>query len=413
MAPLLKIHCVCGGVGFPVGTASTNRIMLMGRALHSAGILFHVWHLGPSAHSENTRRHGVKDGVSWEYLSPSIQRPGNLWVRMLYFLCGCFLLPFRLARHRRDICVFLFYQGDVIDLWVLLVCRLLHIPVAQECCEWWPGTPEETRFIRWMYHSVMFRWSTGGVPISALIEERIHTLARPEYPVLRVPVLVDADEVRRECNNPPITSGTDQPYLFWCGMVDGYKRDPLLMIRVLGEISHRYALRPHLILGGPCSDMTRKELLTAASDAGLEQGQVIATGFLAESELFRLATHASVALMPLWDDDRSKTRFPTKLGLYAAAGLPVVTSPIGEIPHYFEDGETAIFASVGDEVAWADAIANVMQDKNLSSRLAKGIQKDVLPRIEYRSVGPTLKEWFAGLYQNRNNVGNGLPTPGK
>lgn len=141
----------------------------------------------------------------------------------------------------------------------------------------------------------------------------------------------------------------------------------------------------------------------AASEAGLEHDQIIATGFIPETELFRLANHAKVALMPLWDDDRSKSRFPTKLGLYAAAGRPVVTSPIGEILHYLQDGETALFAAVGDEVAWADAIAKVLQDEGLACQLSERIQNDFLPRVEYRAVGPTLKEWFGKLCQVKHS----------
>ena len=399
----LQVHCVCGGFGFPVGTASTKRVMLMGRALHSAGVAFRVWHLGPSSHSENTRRNGVEDGVSWEYLSPKVRRPANRWVRAFYFVYGCIFLPFRLARLRRDICVYVYYQGNMIDLWALFICRLLNIPVAQECCEWWPGTPDETRFIRWMYQNIMFRWSTGALPISKLIEERIKKLARSDYPVLRVPVLVDADEVSRERNHPPTTPGADQPYLFWCGMVDGYIRDPVFLIQILGEVGRRYALRPCLVLAGPCSDAVREELLSVAEAAGLEQGQVIATGFIPEVELFRLATHAVGALLPLWDDDRSATRFPTKLGLYAAACRPVVASPIGEISHYLRDRETVLFAPAGDESAWADAVATLMKDADLCAQLVDRMQSEVLPLIEYRSVGPILKEWFVGLYQKSSN----------
>jgi glycosyltransferase involved in cell wall biosynthesis len=252
-----------------------------------------------------------------------------------------------------------------------------------------------------MYQNIMFRWSTGALPISKLIEERIKKLARSDYPVLRIPVLVDADEVGRESNQTPTTPGAVHPYLFWCGMVDGYKRDPLYLISVLGEIGRRYALWPRLILGGPCSDTARKELLVSASEAGLEQGQVIATGFLPEKELFRLSTHATVALLPLWNDDRSATRFPTKLGLYAAAGRPVVASPIGEISHYLRDRETVLFASAGDVSAWADAIATLMNDPDLCARLVDRMQSDVLPLFEYRSVGPILKEWFDELYWKR------------
>lgn len=401
----LQVCCLCGGFGFPYGTASTKRVLLMGKALLAEGVPFHVWHIGPSSFVDNTDKHGVYQGITWGYLSPSVRRPDSRWLRMGYFLFGCALLPFRLFRARKRLCVYCYYQGDVLNLWILLVCCLLGIPVIQECCEWWPGTPSETVLTRWMYSKLMFRWSAGALPISSLIEERIQRIAGPGYPLLKVPVLVDADEVQRERYALPSTAGVGQSYLFWCGMVDGYMRDPLFLIRVLGSLKSEHSLTPCLVLGGPCSQSAREQLLRAAEEAGVESHQVVATGYLPEVELFRLATHAAVALMPLWDDDRSKTRFPTKLGLYAAAGRPVVSCAIGEIPHYLHDQETALLVPPGDEQLWAEAVATALQDEDLSALLAERMQTQVLPRFDFKSVGLGLTHWFTKLYATKCQSG--------
>ncbi len=394
MLRISRIYCVCGGFGFPIGAASTSRVMLMGRALLSAGVPFHVWHLGPSSFPENTKKSGEYQGISWNYLSPSIERPGNKWLRMLYFLWGGMALPFVLLRCRRNACVYLYYQGDAINLWVLMVCRMLGIPVAQECCEWWPGTPKESRFNRWMYRCIMFRWSAGALPISTLIEKRIREVAREGYPLLRVPILVDAERVRQESSSPPSTPDTGQPYVFWCGAVDGYIRDPLFLIRVLGALGWRQEMRTRLVLAGPCSDAAKIKLMREASDTGLEPTQVVITGYIPENELFRLATHAAAMLLPLWDDDRSRSRFPTKLGLYVAAGRSIVTCAIGEIVHYFQDKETALFALPGDEAGWASTIAALIKDRELCARLVARMEMDVLPRFDYHGVGPELKSFY-------------------
>lgn len=400
MSQISRIYCICGGFGFPIGTASTKRVILIGRALISAGMSYHVWHIGPSPFSENTQRSGVYQDISWEYLSPSIKRPANKWLRMIYFICGCFVLPFRLFRNRRESCVYLYYQGDAINLWVLFVCRILGIPVAQECCEWWPGTNKASRFNRWMYNHIMFRFSDGALPISTLIEMRIRKVAKEGYPILRVPVLVDSDEVYQECDQIPRTQGTDHPYIFWCGMVDGYMRDPQFLIRTLGIIKTKYAMKLNLVLAGPCSDAVRKELIQEASKAGLLQEQIIITGFIQERELFRLATHAAVTLLPLWNDDRSKSRFPTKLGLYIAAGRPIITCGIGEILNFLHDQETALFAPSNDEDTWARTISFAIKDHDLCSCLIKRMQKDILQRVDYRGIGSSLKSFFISLYEN-------------
>ena len=392
----MQVHCICNGLGFPLGTASTQRIMLLGRALQESGTPFHVWHIGTSFIPGNTLKKGARDGVTWEYLSPAIDRPDNRLIRYFYFLYGALQLPLRLWPARKNAKVLLYSDGGLLHLWMIACCRMLGIPTAQECCEWWPGTPRQTLLNRWMYRSVIFRWSQGALPISRLIETRIRRSAKAGYPILRIPILVDPAEVMREKERAPQTPGSDQPYLFWCGVLDSYLPDALFLVRVLGCLSRGRINPPRLVLAGPCGEKTREALAEESAKAGLADGQLILTGFIEESEVFRLATHAQLSLLPLWDDDRSQSRFPTKLGLYAAAGRPVVASPIGEIPHFLEDDETALFAA-GDEAAWSRTILRLLEEEGLARKIAVGMEKKFLPQVEFRNFGPSLKSWFENL----------------
>jgi glycosyltransferase involved in cell wall biosynthesis len=393
-----KVVCICGGFGFPVGTASTNRILLMGKALAAAGVPLHVLHLGPSACYANTEPCGNCDGVSWEYLSPSVKRPAGRWLRLLYFLWGGLLLPLRLFQFRKKAWAYIYYQGCLLGFWALLWCRLLRLPAVQECCEWWPGTgtSADNRFARWIYEKIMFRWSAGALPISQLIEERLCKLSRPGYPQLRVPVLVDAQEVRAEDEQAPSTLGTDQPYFLWCGMVDGYMRDPKLLVAALGCLAAQ-GQRPRLVLCGPCSASSREELTVAARGAGLDAAQVVIAGFVSDIELNRLATHAAGLLLPMWDDDRSRTRFPTKLGLYAAAGRPIVSCAVGEIAQFLENNVNALFFPPGDARALAERLRRLLTEPELSERLGATVRRNIAPQFDYRTHGPRLATWYRAL----------------
>ena len=65
-------------------------------------------------------------------------------------------------------------------------------------------------------------------------------------------------------------------------------------------------------------------------------------GYLSRPELLDLYARAHALLIPLFDDQRSRARFPTKIGEYLAAARPVVTNAVGEIPLYFTDGVDAV-----------------------------------------------------------------------
>jgi glycosyltransferase involved in cell wall biosynthesis len=396
----LRVLCVCGGFGFPIGTASSQRILLMGKALVENGVLFHVLHVGPSACPSNTDAQGNREGVTWEYLSPTVNRPSGRWVRALFFLWGAVLLPFWLFHLRKDSFAYIYYQGCLLDWWSLLICRVLRIPVAQECCEWWPGTdtPSDNRFTRWMYEKIMFRWSKGALPISQLIEDRICKLSRHGYPQLRVPVLIDVQEVHREVGQLPVTLGTDQVYFFWCGMIDGYMRDPAFIIEAFGLLATA-GQRPRLVLSGPYSSRSREALDNVAKKVGVNPDQLILTGFVTDVELNRLATHARGLILPMWEDDRSKTRFPTKLGLYTAAGRPIISCAIGEIPKFLKDNVNALFFPPGDVMALSVRLHQLLIDPELSNKLGGSVQKDVAPQFDYRTHGPRLAAWCQSIEQ--------------
>ncbi|MBV5328705.1 MAG: glycosyltransferase [Chlorobium sp.] len=385
------IYCVCSGFGFPFGTASTKRVRLFGRCLVTCGIPFHVWHIGPSSFGENKQKNGEYEGLTYEYLSPSVRRPDSVIKRILYYLWGCVLLLFRLIRHRRNSFVYVYSQGDFINLWTLFLCRLIKIPVAQEVCEWWPGTPRENFFNGWMYRSVMFRWSNGALPISHEIEARIRVLAKPDYPLCLVPVLVDPVEKNTQIEDARHESSS--PVFLWCGSVDGYQRDVLFLIDALAQLTSAVGKSAVLRIVGPCTENGRAELMAYVRSKNISGERLDIAGFVSEQQLWSYCAQAEALLMPLWDDDRSCTRFPTKLGQYVAAGRPIVTALVGEMK-YFLTAENAMFYPSGDAAGLARSLDTLLTNPSLGDRLASNATRDVLPKVDFRSNAKRISQWF-------------------
>jgi len=390
------VLCICGGFGFPFGTASTKRIRLIGRCLLSTEIPFHVWHIGPSPFEENKHREGEFEGITFEYISPSVNWPSNKGIRIIYYLWGCIQVFFRLLRDRRKSVVYVYSQGDLINLWTLLLCRLMKIPAVQEVCEWWPGTVDGMYFKKWMYRNIMFRWSNGALPISHAIQDRILKIAGPDYPLCLLPVLVDPAEnnsqIQEVLRPHPLAS-----QFLWCGMVDGYKRDVLFLIDAMAELKSSVGQKSHLRIVGPCTEKVRAELLSYAGSKNIVADRIDISGYVSDGELWEYCTQAVALLMPLWNDDRSLTRFPTKLGQYVAAGSPIVTAPVGEIK-YFLSEETAIFYLPGDSKGLALVLDRLLTDPALGNRLAACATREVLPKVDYRSNVERIGKWFFEIY---------------
>lgn len=390
-----RVYCVCGGIGFPFGTASTKRIQLIGYCLLSSGLQFHVWHIGPSPFRENVFIDGEFGGITYEYLSPSMSRPKNSLRRIFFYFWGCVLLGLRLFKYRKHCVVYVYYQGNIINLWALWLCSLMRIPVVQEACEWWAGTAYSTFFTRWMYSHIMFRLSNGAMPISHEIEKRIRYLVGFKYSVCRVPVLIDSMENEHLKKN--INDNFESPLLLWCGMVDGYKRDVLFLIDAMAELRSEVGKNSVLRIVGPCTKKTRSELYAHARSKNIATQRLDIVGFVNEVQLWNYCSQANALLLPLWDDDRSCTRFPTKLGQYVAVGRPIVTVHTGELKHFLSD-ETAVFYEAGNACNLAHALDRLLNDSDWGERIALNATREVLEKVDFRYNALRISDWFREIY---------------
>ena len=388
-----SVVCVCGGIGFPFGTASSKRIQLLGRGLVESGLPFHVLHVGPSFSPENRLSTGVYQGVGYEYLSPVVGFPKNKLIRILCYLWGCLLLGWKLSCLSKGALVYVYYQGSLLNLWTILLCRILRKPVLQEACEWWPETPQRSALNSWLYRRIMFRWTWAALPISDHIEKLIKQNSPANYSMYRVPVLVDPLEV---CGLADTSIGSRDGVvrLLWCGSLYAYMDDVKFMIQACADFQRKYERRIELVLCGPATSAARSEVLRLVEAFGLRHDSVVITGFLSESELWGYCLCSDFFLMPLWDDRRSETRFPTKMGLYLAAGKPIITAAVGEIPYYLEDQQTGLFYNAGDVGSLVEQIRLALADTALARRIAEKATEEVLPCVDYRPVCKGLRQWL-------------------
>ena len=388
-----SVVCVCGGIGFPFGTASSKRIQLLGRGLVESGLPFHVLHIGPSFSPDNKQAKGGYQGVGYEYLSPVVEFPNNKLIRILCYLWGSLLLVWKLLRLPKGTLVYVYYQGCLLNFWTILLCRMFGKPVLQEACEWWPEAPQRSVLNSWMYQRIMFRWTQAALPISQHIEMLIKRNSSTSYPMHRVPVLVDPCEVLEQADLSIIgTRATGR--LLWCGSLYGFIEDAKFMLEACAVYQTSSSNKIELVLCGPSSSEAERELFECAKLLGFPRECLRITGFISEQELWGYCQSANAFLMPLWNDRRSETRFPTKMGLYLAAGKPIISTAVGEIPHYLEDRRTGLFYTAGDVRSLAEQISLALGDLELARRIADNATAEVLPRVNYSSVCQALKLWI-------------------
>jgi glycosyltransferase involved in cell wall biosynthesis len=88
-----------------------------------------------------------------------------------------------------------------------------------------------------------------------------------------------------------------------------------------------------------------------------------------------------IGLLPLRDDAEDRGKFPLKLIQYAAAGLPIVATPVAIDRRAFRDGESILFA--GSEREWTEAVARLAGDAGLRAKLGAAARRVVEERYSF------------------------------
>jgi glycosyltransferase involved in cell wall biosynthesis len=119
--------------------------------------------------------------------------------------------------------------------------------------------------------------------------------------------------------------------------------------------------------------------------------------FLSRNNLLQAYCQASALLIPLFNDEQSKARFPTKIGEYLASGTPVITSAVGDIPLFFIDNFNGYICQPGNEEQFADKIKYILQNPLQSNDIGSRGRKMATENFQYSLYSNQLNLFFNGV----------------
>ena len=389
--------------GFPEGGAAAATLRLVGRSLVEAQARVTVLLPkpgGPLVGILNAPHAGVYKGMQFEFTCGTATRSPHFFTRRRDALRGFVVLWLRLSQKRmacgpNGLCVYLYGEAPFLCLPVLFLSKFLRFPVIVELCEWKPAFKSANRLSNW-YHMLRVRRADGVLAISEDLERKATAiLPTPrKRNVLLHSILVDVNEPAAV--EKVQFENIKGPYVLWCGDVGGYVDSVSWLIRCCA-VAFRRVEELKLVLVGPINNSLRLRLLGEIGAAGLTENQVIPTGYVSRQELWTLYSGAVALLAPLDNSERSRARFPWKIAEYLAAGRPVITNGVGEIPRYFTDGENALIALPDDEEDFVSKIELVAKNPTLADRIGAAGRDLALRHFHYAAFGETLLRFVNGL----------------
>jgi glycosyltransferase involved in cell wall biosynthesis len=114
-------------------------------------------------------------------------------------------------------------------------------------------------------------------------------------------------------------------------------------------------------------------------------------------KLLELYAQSRALLIPLFDDDRSRARFPSKIGEYLAAARPVVTTHVGEIDRYLTNGVNAYASVPGDAAAYAESIVEILDDPAAAADVGRAGRRLAEERFHFSLHGASLYGFMESL----------------
>ena len=209
--------------------------------------------------------------------------------------------------------------------------------------EWFPVHKERTRRFRLnaiIFNYFCFWFSDGSVVISEYLKQKaLHV--KKSLMVYKLPALANY-EPNSYSSADAVINTQDFNFLYCASL--GYIKDIRKVIQAFSLASKAIGedkIVLKLIVSGSRKEMDdfRDEMLRNA------ELKIVVLSELPEKELFMEYKKADTLIAPLDFDERSSARFSQKIAEYCSAAKPIITSSVGDIPHYFTDGISAFLMS--------------------------------------------------------------------
>ena len=387
--------------GYPVGRATISRVRNIALGLKANDIECKVLIISPSENRGNVKNsavHGFSDGIEFFYSTKSTIKSGSKFKPMYDNVIGLMRsLKFLYLRKKNgELDYAILYLRKTYTILILGVfLRWIGIKTAVELCEWHLAFPSKTkyhRYLRVLFSKNVFRWTDGAILISQFLVDKFNEFQngkkRKRNGIL-LPILVDFDKF------PKSEIYKHNHRFLFCGQLDYFE----LIEFLLKSFAKVFSSNPDstlYIVGDAENSKNFRRITELVTELGIEKA-VMFTGFVTDSELLDLYHNSEALLLPLPPDNRSKARFPTKIGEYLSVGKPVIISKEGDIQNYLVDNQSCYFVNSFTHEEFAHRMLDCLNDFEMSKAIGSAGRKVAEEIFDPINRGRSLRAFLRAL----------------
>lgn len=382
-----------GVSGFPSNSAPIQRILLTLKGLKILG-------LNPlviNKHSINIVKYNKinrHDGIPFIFTSLSNVRPKSFIFRNINRLSGVIGEAILLIKKRKKIHTAILYTPSFGELvYYRILSKLLGFKMIIQYVELRSSIGNRSSFFNKLndnlFDNKFYFFCDGVIAISDFLIKHIRGKDK-DMPIIKIPAMCDFAEFDKIC----LYKG--KPYLMYCGSI-AYNEVIEFIIDLFYQLKtvNSYNGDLVLVISGQ-HEVNWQKIMTKINGYGLFKDIIIKSN-IPYNDLLSLYMGATVLIIPLRDTIQDKARFPHKIGEYTAARRPILSSDLGELAIYFQDGVSAILAREYSIAAYQEKLTAVLQFSNNLDKIGETGRDIGMENFDFHVQTVQLKKFILAL----------------
>lgn len=403
-AKTMRVIVVGDGIGLPNGYASTSRFTLLAAALDGSVKDVEIFVATPSeffGKAMNDKPKGMVKNIKYQYALGTIIYSKHSLVRRIQSALGILYTAYYIIKnYRHDNFVILAYVFKVQLLAALsIAARLSGGKLVLELCEWQEALPTlnwHTKLNNKLFSRYATKMVDGAICISDLIYNRLKDTKKYKnnrLHLIKIPILCDTSDFSEMSSY----NHEKEEYIMFSGSFS-YEHTILFILESFSKLLDNGVSIKLYISGGSYNPIHIEKVKDNIAKLNLTE-HVKLLGFVDRSDLINYYKNARCLLIPLFDDEVSNARFPTKLAEYLLSGVPVVTNNVGEVGEILKHGISAYMTEPGNTDEYALTIQQAMHDSKRLDIARQGKQV-AMKNFEYKAHSKPLTDMFVNLFNH-------------
>ena len=227
----------------------------------------------------------------------------------------------------------------------------------------------------------------GALPISDQLVAYYSEIA-PSKPNMKVPIVCDYDRFAEVKRTP------SEPYFLYCGS-DSFIDVAEFILKAFEEMDNNDEVKLYLLISGILKN--KIDHFQRKINHMFPFKEVILFSNVPYQQLMQLFTNAKALLIPLRRTIEDSARFPHKIGEYLATGNPIITTNVGEINTYFEDGINALVTNEYQVKEFAKKMDYVIYQYDHAQKIGLRGKELGLRQFHYKAYGVKIREFLMNL----------------